>query len=280
MNKKVVLITGVSSGIGLELAKEFEGLGFTVFGTSRNPEKLSKEYTGGITLLQLNVNNAGSRKACINQILEKAGGINILVNNAGYGQMGPLADITDEIMHRQFETNLFGPAALTQLVIPAMIKQKSGMIVNISSISGVMPSAFAGAYCASKAAMNAWSDTLRIELKPFGIQVITVQPGAIQSNFGKTAAETLAFDKEHSFYAPVADFVNKRAIISQEGATTSEEFAARLLKHLLKKNPKPIIRIGKSSTLYSLMKRCLPTTLLDSIIAGKFGLTQLRKTLQ
>ncbi len=280
MNKKVVLITGVSSGIGLELAKEFEGLGFIVFGTSRNPEKSSKEYTGGITLLQLNVNNAGSRKECINQVIEKAGGIDILVNNAGYGQMGPLAEISDEIIHRQFKTNLFGPAALTQLVLPAMIKQKSGMIVNISSISGVMPSAFAGAYCSSKAAMNAWSDTLRMELKPFGIKVITVQPGAIQSNFGKTAAENLAFDKDYSFYAPVADFVNKRANISQEGATTAEEFAVRLVKHLLKKNPKPIIRIGKSSTLYPLMKRWLPATVLDNIIAGKFGLTQLRKTLQ
>ena len=200
----------------------------------------------------------------------------MLVNNAGYGQMGPLTDISAEVMHRQFETNLLGPANLTNRVIPAMIMQKSGMIVNISSISGVMPSAFAGAYCASKAAVNAWSDTLRMELNPFGIKVITVQPGAIRSNFGNVASENLAFEKEHSFYAPVADFVNKRAVISQEGATDAGEFAGRLVKQLLRDQPKSVIRIGKSSVLYPLMKRWLPSSLLDSIISRKFGLTKLK----
>jgi short-subunit dehydrogenase len=127
--------------------------------------------------------------------------------------------------------------------------------------------------------MNAWSDTLRIELRPFGIQVITVQPGAIRSNFGNSASENLAFEKENSAYAPIADFINKRAVISQQGATGAEEFARRLISQLVKKNPKSIIRIGKSSILYPLMKRWLPTSLLDTIISGKFGLTQLRHDL-
>jgi short-subunit dehydrogenase len=153
------------------------------------------------------------------------------------------------------------------------------MIVNISSISGVMPSAFAGAYCASKAAVNAWSDTLRIELKPFGIQVVTVQPGAIRSNFGNIASKNLSYDKDNSAYKPIADFIAKRAMISQEKATDSEEFARRLVRQLVKKNLKSVIRIGKSSTLFPLMKRWLPTSLLDSIISDKFGLTMLRKSI-
>jgi NAD(P)-dependent dehydrogenase (short-subunit alcohol dehydrogenase family) len=279
MDKKIVLVTGASSGIGMAIAKEFFNLGFTVYGTSRQPEKVDKEQGGVITFLALDITDATSRDACIEQIFALEGKLDILVNNAGYGQMGPLSDLPDEVMLRQFETNMLGPASLTKLVLRAMIRQKSGMIVNISSISGVMPSAFAGAYCSSKAAMNAWSDTLRIELKPFGIQVITVQPGAIRSNFGNMASKNLSFDKLNTAYAPISDFIRKRAMISQEGATDAEEFARRLIRKLVKKKPKSIIRIGKSSILYPLMKRWLPTHLLDAIISSKFGLTKLRQSL-
>jgi short-subunit dehydrogenase len=279
MDKQIILVTGASSGIGMAIAKEFINKGFKVYGTSRNPAKINKEDAGEILFLPLDVSNALSRKSCIEHIFKLEGQIDILVNNAGYGQMGPLTDIPEETMIKQFEINLLGPASLTQLVIPAMIESRSGMIVNISSISGVMPSAFAGAYCSSKAAMNAWSDTLRMELNPFGIKVITVQPGATRSNFGNTAAESLAFGKEQSFYAPIADFINKRALISQEGATPAEVFANRLVKQLLKKQPKAILRIGKSSIIYPLLKRWLPVFLLDNIISRKFGLEKLRKSL-
>lgn len=275
MSRQIVLVTGASSGIGNAVAKEFINKGFKVYGTSRNPGKISKQQAGEIMFLSLDLSDVESRKACIDNILRLEGQINILVNNAGYGQMGPLADISVEQMHKQFETNLFGPASLAQRVIPAMIKQKSGMIVNISSISGVVPSAFAGVYCASKAAMNAWSDTLRMELKPFGVKVITVQSGAIESNFGKTAAESFAFGKEASIYTPIAEFVNKRAFISQQGAMPANEFAQRLVKQLIKKRPHTIIRLGKSSVIYPLLKRWLPTFMLDSIISRKFGLSRL-----
>jgi short-subunit dehydrogenase len=275
MSNQIVLITGASSGIGNAVAKEFITKGFKVYGTSRNPETISKQQAGKILFLRLDISDAESRQACVAHILNLEGQINILVNNAGYGQMGPLADISNKKLHKQFETNLFGPASLAQLVIPDMIKLKTGMIVNISSISGVVPSAFAGAYCASKAAMNAWSETLRMELKPFGIKVITVQSGAIESNFGKAAAESFAFGKKPSIYAPIAEFVNKRAFISQQGATPANKFAQRLVKQLIKKRPHAIIRLGKSSTIYPLLKRWLPTCMLDGIISRKFGLSKL-----
>ncbi len=279
MSKQIVLVTGASSGIGMAIAKEFIKKGFKVYGTSRYAEKSGNLEDKEISFLPLDITDALSRKNCIEKIIALEGRIDILVNNAGYGQMGPLMDMQVEIWNKQMQTNLVGPASLTQLVVPSMIVNKPGMVVNISSISGVMPSAFAGAYCASKAAMNAWSDTLRMELKPFGIRVITVQPGAIQSNFGNSASQNLAFSKDHSLYAPITDFIDKRALISQEEATSAEEFARRLVKQLLKKQPKAIIRIGKSSFIYPLLKRWLPDFMLDGIISRKFGLLKLRKVL-
>ena len=275
MSGQIVLVTGAYSGIGLAIAKEFVEKGFKVYGTSRNPEKTGSNQSGGFTFLLLDITDDASRKNCVEKILETEDRIDILVNNAGYGQMGALMDLPDEKMDRQFQTNLLGPAALTHLVVPAMIQNNSGMVVNISSISGVMPSAFAGAYCASKAAMNAWSDTMRMELKPFNIRVITVQPGAIHSNFGNSAAKNLAFAEDKSPYAPIADFINRRALISQEGATPAEDFARKLVNQLLKKKPKSIIRIGKSSFIYPFLKRWLPDNVLDGIISRKFGLKKL-----
>ena len=281
MSGKIVLVTGASSGIGMAIAKEFVEKGFKVFGTSRNAEKTEIEQSGGYSLLSLDITDDSSRKNCVDKILKTEGRIDILVNNAGYGQMGALMDLPGEKFEKQLQTNLVGPAALTQLVVPSMIQNKSGMVVNISSISGVMPSAFAGAYCSSKAAMNAWSDTLRVELKPFNIKVITVQPGAIQSNFGNSAAQNLAFAEEKSSYAPIADFIHRRALISQEGATPAEVFARKLVNQLIKKHPKAIIRLGKSSFVYPFLKRWLPVAVLDGIISRKFGLKmleQMRKT--
>lgn len=277
MNGQIVLVTDASSGIGLAIAREFVEKGFKVYGTSRNPGKNESGQNWEFSLLPLDITDDSSRENCVEEILKTEGRIDILVNNAGYGQMGALMDLPGEKMDKQFQANLLGPAALTQLVVPLMIQNNSGMVVNISSISGVMPSAFAGAYCASKAAMNAWSDTLRMELKPFNIKVITVQPGAIHSNFGNSAAGNLAFDENRSSYVPIADFINRRALISQEGATPAEDFARKLVNQLLKKKPKSIIRIGKSSFIYPFLKRWLPVNVLDGIISRKFGLKKLKQ---
>lgn len=278
MTHSVALITGASSGIGKAIAIELLNQGFTVYGTSRKSAAETGE--GLMTILRMDITDPASRQECIDKVLQTEGRIDLLVNNAGYGQMGPLAELPADKMHMQIETNLLGPAELTRLVIPSMMKQKKGTIVNISSISGVMPSAFSGAYCASKAAMTAWSETLRMELAPFGIRVTTVQPGAIQSDFGQVATRNLAFDTDHSAFRPIGEYILKRAMVSQERATSSVVFAKKLVRQILKKHPKAIIRIGKSSFLYPFMKRWLPTCILDRIIAGKFGLLKLRRKLQ
>lgn len=277
MSQQIVLVTGASSGIGRAIAREFIRKGFKVYGTSRDPEKIQSGPGGGIIYIPLDITVEASRRNCVEKILKLEGRIDVLVNNAGYGQMGALMDVPVEKFDKQLQTNLVGPASLTQLIVPSMIQNKSGMVVNISSISGVMASAFSGVYCASKAAMNAWSDTLRMELKPFNIRVITVQPGAIQSNFGNSASQNLAFNEGNSSYAPIADFINKRAAISQEGATSSEAFARQLVNRLVKKHPKAVIRIGKSSFIYPFLKRWLPVKMLDGIILRKFGLKKLKE---
>ena len=159
--------------------------------------------------------------ACVNSVIAKAGRIDMLVNNAGLLLIGPLVELETSELRLQFETNVIGLASLTRAVVPHMIQKKSGKIVNISSISGVLNTPFAGAYCSTKAAVTAFSDTLRMELAPFGIQVITVQPGGIKSNLSDNADKELErFTKTP--YGPIQDFIVTRAHISQKNATPAE----------------------------------------------------------
>lgn len=275
MDLKVALVTGASSGIGRAVAAELVQAGYKVYGSYRSKSPTTPGIPEGVIPVSLDITDPASCKAAVEKILQESGRIDLLVNNAGYGQMGALADLSDEQLTKQLDTNLAGMHRITQLVIPCMTERRSGTIANVSSISGVMPSVFSGAYCASKAAVNAWSDTLRMELKPFGIRVITIQPGAIRSHFGDNAVKYTALPAG-SLYSAVSESVLKRASISQQGATPAEAFARKLVKKLLRRNPPSIIRIGKSSFLYPLLKRWLPSRMLDRIIMKTFGLSKLR----
>lgn len=152
-----------------------------------------------------------------------------------------------------------------------------GKVVNIGSISGIVTTPFSGAYCASKAALHSISDALRMELSPFGIKVITVQPGAIQSEFGATASKTAGSTlKSDSWYRSVKDALNARAESSQQGATSAEEFARVLVGKLLLDNPAAIIRLGKKSWLLPMLKRVLSVGALDNLFAKRFGITSIK----
>ena len=149
-------------------------------------------------------------------------------------------------------------------------------MINISSVSGVMATPFAGPYCASKAALNAASDALRMELEPFGVRVVTVQPGGIQSSFGHKAASCVSL-ASNSVYQPVKDGVLLRANESQVGAMPSDEFAEELAKMVADRQCPPVIRLGKKSSTMPLMKNLLPTRWLDRILQRRFNLDHLRK---
>jgi NAD(P)-dependent dehydrogenase (short-subunit alcohol dehydrogenase family) len=211
----------------------------------------------------------------VESVISKAGRIDMLVNNAGLLLIGPLIELQSDELRRQFETNVIGLAALTRTVAPSMIKRRSGKIVNISSVSGVLPTPFAGAYCSTKAALTAFSDSLRMELAPFGITVVTVQPGGIKSNLSINADKELERFRE-THYGPIQNFIVARANASQENATPAEIFAKELVdKLVLGKTPK-FIRLGKDSTLLPLIAR-LPRAFTDSLLSKKFGLDQLKE---
>lgn len=276
MNKKVVLITGCSTGIGRALANEFHKNNFRVVATARQLESISDLKEKGIAAYPLDVNNKEQVEQIIKDILKHEKQIDILVNNAGYGLIAPLIELSEKELLLQFETNVFSTLFITQKIAPSMKQQGYGLIVNIGSISGITPTPFSGAYCASKAALHVLSDVLRMELSSFGIRVITVQPGAIRSNFGESAKiKAITILKNSSWYHSIHDAIISRAELSQVSATPAEIFAKELVTALMLKNPPAILRIGKFSSLMPLLKQIVPTTLLDNIFKKKFGLTGL-----
>jgi NAD(P)-dependent dehydrogenase (short-subunit alcohol dehydrogenase family) len=182
---KVIFITGCSTGIGWDLAKHLSGAGYQVAATARNVNAL-KDLPAALKL-PLDVTDNDSVQQAVAGTIEQLGRIDVLVNNAGYALMGALEEISIEQVQQMFDVNLFGVLRMIQRVTPHMRAQCSGRIINISSIAGKLSTPVNGAYSASKFAVEALSDALRVELEPFGIHVIVVEPGAIKTNFEDTA---------------------------------------------------------------------------------------------
>nr|WP_225884054.1 SDR family oxidoreductase [Prochlorothrix hollandica] len=271
----VVLITGCSSGIGQALALEFHGRGYRVWATARQVERLEKLADLGMMTVALDVTQGDSIAALIDQITAQDGRLDYLINNAGYGLMGSMLDLEPEAIEAQFRTNVYAPLALCQAVAPLMRSQGRGVIVNLGSISGVLTTPFAGAYCASKAALHALSDALRLELDPFGIAVVTVQPGGIQSNFGTAASRLVQQLPAQSWYQPVAAAIHNRAIASQTNATPTADFAQQLVTAVTQPQPPAVVRLGQGYWPLFLLQRLLPTALLDRLLTKKFSLDRL-----
>ena len=172
---KVILITGASSGLGKAMAKHLAALNYRVFGTSRNPGNYSK--TTGFELLSLDLTQPEQFQRLIDEVIIKAGRIDVLINNAGLGITGPIEETDLAAMKSNFDTNFFGPLALSQIVLPQMRKQKSGLIINITSIGGYMGLPFRGIYSASKGALGIATEALRMEVKSQNINLVTLAPG-------------------------------------------------------------------------------------------------------
>jgi short-subunit dehydrogenase len=271
---KVVLITGCSSGIGEALALAFKKQGHMVHATARRQEALSALASAGMATHSLEVTDETACKRVVDDVVKKSGRIDVLVNNAGYGAFGPLAELPLAEMRRQLEVNVVAPLGLIQKVAPVMARQKGGLIVNIGSVSGVLATPFSGAYCASKAALHLMSDALRMELAPFGIRVVIVQPGAITSRFGEGAsasAETTI--RPDSLYAACEKAIRKRATLSQQGAMDAGEFASGIVALL--DSGRPLLRLGPKSALLPFLERWLPVKIRDRYLARKFGLQAL-----
>ena len=275
VKEKVVLITGCSSGVGRALAEEFVRVGHRVVATARRLETVAGLEGPRVLTARLDVTRADDIERVVGEVLAWAGRIDILVNNAGSGLIGPTAEVDLVALRRQFETNVVGPVALIQAVAPKLVAQGSGRIVNIGSVSGVTATPFAGAYCGSKAALHLLSDALRMELAPFGIRVITVQPGAVVSNFAARAAEGLELYQSGSLYSNIAEFIEARARLSQAGrATTAADLAREVVAAVMRPRPPAVLRAGKGSRLLPAIGR-LPQRIRDRIFAKRFGLDRL-----
>ncbi len=277
MPQNTVLITGCSSGIGLALAMEFKRRGWLVIATARRPEPLQNLIRQGLIAEKLDVTSEDDIRRVARTIFETHGALDMLINNAGYGVIAPIVEVESDTLVKQFHTNVFAPLELVRQFVPPMIKKGKGTVVNIGSVSGVLTTPFSGAYCASKAALHALSDALRLELAPFGIKVITVQPGGVRSEFGKKAGKLVKeIFKENSLYQPIRSFIEQRAAASQENAMPAEEFARKLLDKILTDNPPPVVRLGSKSKLMPFLKWSLPVAGTDAILTKKFGLNKLK----
>jgi len=200
----IVLVTGASSGIGYSAAIDLARRGHKVYGAARRVDRMEPLREHGIVPISLDVTSEASMQACVADILSAEGRIDVLVNNAGYGYFGAIENVPLEEARRQLEVNVFGLARLTQLVLPSMREHGFGRIVNVSSVAGRVVLPFGGWYHVSKYSVEALSDALRLEVKPFGIDVVLIEPGGIGTDWGLIAADHLEVSSADTPYAPAA----------------------------------------------------------------------------
>jgi len=202
--KQVALVTGASSGIGEAIARRLLAGGWTVYAGARRVDRMSPLAQAGARLLDLDVTDDASMVAAVEGILADTGRIDALVNNAGYGSYGAMEDVPLAEGRRQFEVNVFGLARLMQLVAPHMRRQRSGRILNVASMGGKIHEPMGSWYHATKFAVEGMSDCVRMELEPFGVDVVVIEPGAIQSEWNAIARESLLRTSGSTAYAEQA----------------------------------------------------------------------------
>ncbi|MCL2676309.1 MAG: oxidoreductase [Streptococcaceae bacterium] len=271
-NKKVALVTGASSGIGYETAVALHKAGFEVYGAARRLEKMEDLKAQGISILSLDVTDDDSMQKCVAEIAEKEGRIDVLVNNAGYGSFGAVEDVPMSEARRQIEVNIFGLARMTQLVLPYMREQKSGKIVNISSMGGKIWTPFGAWYHATKFAVEGFSDCLRLEVKQFGIDVILIEPGGIKTDWGIIAADNLVKSSSNGVYAQAAKegAEGLKKMYSGNGLTPATTIANCIAKAVQKKKPKTRYLLGYMAKPAVFMKNVFGDKLYDKIIMKMF----------
>ena len=267
-NKKIVFISGASSGMGYTTAKLLAEKNFIVYAGARRTEKMEPLKSLGVKVLFLDVTDETSCQNAVKAIIEKEGKIDILINNAGYGLFGAVEDITTEQAKNQFEVNLFGLASLTKSVLPYMREQKSGRIINISSMGGRFVSACGAWYHASKYAVEALSDALRIELAQFNIKVVLIEPGIIKTNWDNIAFDNLRKTSQGGAYE---DFANKmitkfNKLYTHKFATKPEKVSEVILKAINSEKPKTRYLAGFLSKTLVFLHNILPNRYFDWVM--------------
>jgi NAD(P)-dependent dehydrogenase (short-subunit alcohol dehydrogenase family) len=271
----VVLITGASSGIGRAVARAFAAKGFEVFGTSRNPQRT--EPIPGVELIALDVTDQESVAAAVSTVVQRAGRIDILVNNAGFGVIGAAEESSIAQARQLFDTNFFGLIRVTNEVLLHLRAQRSGRIVNISSVLGFLPAPYSALYAASKHAVEGYSESLDHETREFGVRVTAVEPGFTKTSFDAAAVDA---DSPIAGYAPVREHVKQALIDSIPAGDDPAVVADVIVKAATAANPKPRYPAGPAARRLALLKRLAPAALLDNGIRKSFRLASAPKSHQ
>jgi NADP-dependent 3-hydroxy acid dehydrogenase YdfG len=274
MDKKVALITGVSSGMGYETALSLLNEGIIVYGAARRLDRMKGLEEKGVHILELDVTDDKSIQNCVNYILDKESRIDILINNAGYGSYGAVEDIPMDEVRRQFEVNVFGLGRLVQLVLPSMRAHNYGKIVNIASMGGKLTAPFGTWYHATKYAVEAFSDGLRMDLAGLPIDVIVIEPGMIKTPWGIISAENLRNNSKGSVYEINATRTAAYLEKAYKGNSLSHpaKIAKVITKAVKKKRPRTRYLVGHYAKPYVLIRRLTTDRCFDRICFLFMGL--------
>lgn len=277
LTDQVVLVTGCSSGIGRALVRRLADCGHRTFATARRLEALQDLAGARVECLRLDVTVEATIQAAVDEVMARAGRIDMIVNNAGYILAGPLAEVPLAEFRRLFDTNVAGALAVTQAAFPYMAKARSGRIVNVGSVVGLLPTPFTGAYCASKSALHMLSEVLRMEVAPFGVEVVLVEPGSVRSNIAERASCGLErYTDGESLYGSVHDQIAKRARTSQEHPMETDDFAREVVAAITKTRSPRVVRIGRGVRALAMLAQA-PGAARDAVLMRRFGLDELGK---
>lgn len=267
---KVILITGASSGMGKEAAKKLIQQGHKVYTAARRIDQMQDLKALGGFPIQMDISNEADVQKTVDTIIQAEGKIDVLWNNAGYGLYGAVEDIPISEARKQFEVNLFGLASLTQKVTPYMRAAKSGTIINTSSMGGKMYTPMGAWYHASKHALEGWSDCLRIELMPFNIKVVVLEPGIIETEFGSVMLDNIsAFSGKGAYATTVDKLVKATNKMYESGGTKPAVIANTVASIVNSANPKTRYRVGKLAKPMVWLRIYLGDKLFDRIIMSQ-----------
>lgn len=271
---KTIVITGASSGIGKATAKYFAENGWNVAATMRKPE--NEQELGkleNVKLYALDVTDRTQVESAIAQIKSDFGQIDVLLNNAGYGLIGPIELADEEQIYKQFETNVFGCLRTIKAVLPTMKEQKKGLILNVTSIGGVITMPLASLYHGTKFAMEGISQSLNYELNPLNIRVATIAPGGVSTDFsGRSMDFTISADKSVEGYEKIVEAMNNFLNRGEDRASTSEDIAKAIFEAANSETPKVRYILGSDAAQYYRMHRQMEIEEVQNVTKQFFGL--------
>ncbi len=270
--KKVILITGASSGMGKDFALALLKKGHTVYGLARRVEKMEDVVKAGGKAIAMDITDETQIENAVSQVMQEQGKVDVLINNAGYAVYGTVEEVPIDKARRQFEVNLFGLASLTQKIIPGMRSNRSGTIINISSMGGKMYTPMGAWYHASKHALEGWSDCLRVELAPFGVHVVIIEPGGIETEFSDVFQQNLQGDAENGPYADALQKIIESTRSMSEGGQLSPPSVITnlIVKAVHSKRPKTRYVAGAFAKPLMFMRKYLSDRMFDKILMRQF----------